>query len=372
MTRAATYSPLAQKLLATRGPVASVYYDDSHDTQDAAERLEVLERDVARELEQQGAPQPLIASVTRAMNERPATEHRSGRALIVSLDGVAVDEHLVVPPVTPVIRASELPYVIPLVENGSVSGPYMVAAVDQVGADLTRYQGKSTFSETVVGEGFPVHKAASAGLNAWGDSQHRVEEEVRKNLRAVADRLTAEMDGHPLDFIVLVGQERVRAELVSELPHRVAERIVQPGVGSRQTGVDRVVRVAVAHELNNRRSIHSGRIMDRYGAEEGRGSGLAVAGLAAVTAALRERSVATLIIGQMHDETVLAGDDLTLPGSDPDTLSDFGIAPTQTLRADEALPYAALAIGADLVCAPEHLRLTDGVGALLRHAPTQG
>lgn len=372
MTSAATYSPLAHKLLAIRGPVASVYYDDSHDTQDAAERLGVLERDVARELEQQGAPQALVASVTRAMNERPATEHRSGRGLIVGPDGVAVDEHLVVPPVTPVIRASELPYVVPLVENGSVSGPYLVVVVDQVGADLTRYQGKSTFSETVVGEGFPVHKAASAGLNAWGDSQHRVEEEVRKNLRAVAERLTAEMDDHSLDFIVLIGQDRVRAELVSELPHRVADRVVQPGVGSRQTGVDRVVRVAVGQELNNRRNVHSGRILEQYDAEVGRGSGLAVAGLAAVTAALRDRSVATLIIGQMHDETVLAGDDLTLLGSDPETLSDFGIAPTHTLRADEALPYAALAIGADLVCAPEHLQLTDGVGALLRHAPIQG
>ena len=372
MTSTASYSPLAHTLLATRGPVASVYYDDPHDTQDAAERLAVLERDVARELEQQGAPHPLIAAVTRAMNERPATEHRGGRALIVGLDGVAVDEHLVVPPVTPVVRASELPYVVPLVENGSVSGPYLVVAVDQVGADLTRYQGKSSFFETVVGEGFPVHKAASAGLNAWGDSQHRVEEAVRKNLRAVADRLTGEVDGHELDFIVLIGQERVRAELVSELPHRVAERIVQPGVGSRPTGVDSAVRVAIAHELNNRRNVHSDRIMAQYDAEDGRGSGRAVAGLAAVTAALRERSVATLIIGQMHDETVLAGDDLTLPGSDPDTLSDFGIAPTQTLRADEALPYAAMAIGADLVCAPERLRLSDGVGALLRHAPTQG
>ncbi|AKK30461.1 hypothetical protein AB431_12155 [Mycobacterium sp. EPa45] len=365
------YSPLAHRLLAARSPLASVYYDDSHDTQDAAERLHVIERDVARELEQRGAPLTLISSVTRAMNEQPAGEQRSGRALVVGLQGTVIDEHLVVAPVTPLVRFSQLPYIVPLVEYGAVWGPYMVVAVDQVGADLTRYHGKSTTSETIVGEGFPVHKAAAAGLNAWGDSQHRVEEAVRKNVRAVGDRLTREMDRDPVDFIVLIGQDRVRAELVSVLPHRVAERTVQPGVGSRQNGVDRAVRAAIAQELNKRRSIKTGRAVDQYQAETGRGSGLAVAGLAAVTAALRDRAVTTLLIGRMHDETVLAGDDLTLPGPDPETLSDFAIAPTRTLRADEALPFSAMAIGADLVCAPDDLRLADGVGALVRYASAQ-
>ncbi len=368
MTNVTTYSPVAQHLLAAKGPFASVYYADTHDEPDAAFRMELLWQDIARELERQGAHPALIGPLEQAFQARPAAEH-GGRGLICGDGEVLVDECLTNAPVTPVVRVSTLPYIVPIIDFGPISGALMVLAIDQVGADFTRYRGESTVCETIEAGGYPVHKAAAAGLNAWGDSQHRVEEEVRKNVRAVADHLTHELDREAVDFVLVIGQDRVRAELLSALPERVAARVAQPGTGSRHTGIDDAVHRAIAGEFQARRRQIAQQVADQYLAATGQRSGRAVTGLDAVSAALRENAVTALIIGQMSDETVLAGDDLTAIALDADTLSSFGIAPARTLRADEALPFAAMALGADLVPAAAGLQLADGVGALLRYVP---
>jgi hypothetical protein len=44
-----------RQLLATRAPFASVYFEDSHDTQDAAAQLELKWRAVREQLVEQGA-----------------------------------------------------------------------------------------------------------------------------------------------------------------------------------------------------------------------------------------------------------------------------------------------------------------------------
>jgi peptide chain release factor subunit 1 len=49
-------------------------------------------------------------------------------------------------------------------------------------------------------------------------------------------------------------------------------------------------------------------------------------------------------------------------------LSELGVAPTRTLRADEALPMLAVATDAVLVRTDERITPADGVGAILRYA----
>ncbi len=51
-------------------------------------------------------------------------------------------------------------------------------------------------------------------------------------------------------------------------------------------------------------------------------------------------------------------------------LSEQGAAPAKTLRADEALPLFAVSVGASLLYAEERIAPADGVGAVLRYAPT--
>lgn len=111
-------------------------------------------------------------------------------------------------------------------------------------------------------------------------------------------------------------------------------------------------------------------IADRLDAEIGRGSGLAADGLAAVCAALRQGDVDTLIVGDLGDATVVTGAALTTVVPDADTLSDFGEPVMRIARADEALPFSAIAMGAKLVRASARVAPTDGVAALLRYVAT--
>lgn len=168
----------------------------------------------------------------------------------------------------------------------------------------------------------------------------------------------------------MVGQDRSRAELIADLPERVTARVVDLPVGARNTGVDDEVRHAIEAEFERRRIAVSREAAERFRAEKGRRSGLAVEGLASVCAALREGAVETLIIGDLGDETVVAGDDLMTIATNADVLSEHGAAPRRTLRADEALPFVAITVDASLVRAAEPLDPADGIAALLRYPPT--
>ena len=89
--------------------------------------------------------------------------------------------------------------------------------------------------------------------------------------------------------------------------------------------------------------------------------------------ALRNGEVETLIIGDLGDATVFDGGDaaggLATIAPTAENLSELGLAPERTLRADEALPVAAVLTGADLVRIDERVAPRDGIGAVLRYAP---
>jgi hypothetical protein len=108
----------------------------------------------------------------------------------------------------------------------------------------------------------------------------------------------------------------------------------------------------------------------RFEAEIGRDSGFAAEGLAAVCAALREGDVDTLIVGELGDATVVSGKALTAVATDADVLSELGEPVERVARADEALPFTAIAVGASLVRVDSRIAPADGVGALLRYVAT--
>ncbi|HVQ99108.1 MAG TPA: hypothetical protein VMS16_09960, partial [Mycobacterium sp.] len=183
-----------RQLLTTKGPFASVYFDDSHDTEDAETQLDLKWRALREQLTELGADQSVVAAVEDAVkNSRPPVG-RSGRGVIAGSDGVALNEHLLHPPALAVARLSELPYLVPIIEHGCDYPAYVLAAVDHTGADITLHRSGGVASETVDGGGYPVHKAAGAENAGYGDPQQRTDEAVRKNLRAVADRITEIVD----------------------------------------------------------------------------------------------------------------------------------------------------------------------------------
>ncbi|EID10525.1 hypothetical protein MXEN_17904 [Mycobacterium xenopi RIVM700367] len=100
--------------------------------------------------------------------------------------------------------------------------------------------------------------------------------------------------------------------------------------------------------------------------------GLAAEGLAGVCRALRSGDVDTLIVGELGDATVVTGEARTTVAPDPDTLSELGEPMERVARADEALPFAAIAIDASLVRADNRIAPVDGIGALLRYVMASG
>jgi hypothetical protein len=275
---------------------------------------------------------------------------------------------LIRPTASPVVRVSTLPYIVPVVEHGVDHPTYVVVAVDHAGGDISLHRDGNATSDAVDGGGYPVHKAHGAETPGFGDPQPRAEEARRKNIRAVADRLTSVVDDAAPEVVFVVGEVQSRTDLVAELPERVASRAVQLRVGARHSGRnDAELRDAIDQEFQLRRVAAIDEATERFQAEIGRGSGLATEGLAGVTAALRAGAVETLIIGDIGDATVVAGDDIATVAPNPNVLSELGTPATQTLRADEALPMVAISTGATLVRTDERIAPTDGVGAILRY-----
>ncbi|GAB3025795.1 baeRF2 domain-containing protein [Mycobacterium bourgelatii] len=332
-----------RKLLTTPGPFASVYFDDSHDSHDAAAQLDLKWRAVREELEKQGAGKSVTSEIEQAVMDLRPPIGRSGRAVVAGPTGVLINEHLARPTAATVVRLSELPYLVPILELGLEQPNYLLAIVDHTGADLTVRDGNGVRSETVDGGGYPVHKAAGPETAGYGDPQPRTDEAGRKNIRAVADRIAELVDRTGAEALFVVGEVRSRSDLLA-IESWFARRQLQ------------VIDHAAA----------------RFSAEIGRQSGLATEGLDGVCSALRQGAVETLIIGEIGDAIVVTDEELTHIAPNANVLSEQGAAPAKTLRADEALPLFAVAVGASLVRTDERISPSDGVAAVLRYAPTLG
>lgn len=360
-----------RQLVAAQGPFASVYFDDSHDTEDAAAQLDIKWRALRAELEKQGVGKSTVEGLERAVLGAPPPVGQSGRAIIAGADGILIDEHLIRPAPATVVRVSDLPYIVPVVEHGDEHPVYAVVSVDHHGADIRMHRRGEDTTSTVDGGGYPVHKAASAETPGYGDPQQRTDEQSRKNIRAVADSITKLVDDEGLDIIFIVGEVSSRSDLLAELPERSAGRAVALEVGARDSGPhDAELAQAVEGELLKRRLATMDDAAQRFSAELGRQSGLAAEGLDAVCSALRQGAVDTLIVGEIGDATVVANEDGTVIAPNANVLSEQGAAPSRTLRADEALPLAAVSVGAALVRVDERIAPKDGVAAVLRFAPS--
>jgi hypothetical protein len=356
-----------QTLRTSHGPYGSVYFDDSHNTEDAAAQLELKWRALREQLEQQGAEPALTESIEQAVIGSRPPVGRSGRAVIASAEGVLVNEHLI-RPAGPVVRVSPLPYIVPVVEHGVDAPVYVVAIVDHDGADITLWRDGTAVFDTVDGDAYPVHKASSAESPGYGDPQRTAEEARKQNIRAVTDRLAKLVDDASPEFVFVVGEVQSRSDLIADLPERVTCRVVELHVGARHSGFDDD---ALHHEIEQvfqrRRVAVIDDAAQRFSAEMGRGSGLATEGLDGVTAALRAGAVDTLIIGDLSDATVVADDEISVIAPNPNVLSELGAAPARTLRADEALPMAAIATDASLVRTDERISPREGIAAILRY-----
>lgn len=356
----------------TRGtPFASVYYDNTHATEDATKVLELTWRELKEHLEEHGADAATITALERAVADQHPPVGTRGRTLIASGGTILVDRTLGEPPPRPVARWSTFPYLVPLVAHAPPAVPHVVASVDKVGAEVTSFDSTGAVADqhTVLGAEHPVHEAGTnAGLPRRHDREH-VQETVKQNIHLVADDVTTAADKYNAELIVISGEVKGRRALRDALPDRLREHTVDVGAGGRTQAkyvdsLDDEVDALVTDREQRRVAAHA----DQFRAELSSGeNGLAVQGLERVCAALREANAAALLIGGEDDQQVYTGADPIEIATDPDVLNQLGITVVEGNRADEALPLAAIAVGADLLAVGDDLALEDGFAVLLRH-----
>ena len=350
-----------RQLLDTPGPFASVYFADSEDTEDMGAQLDLNWRALREELEQQGADESVTAEIEYAVMDLRPPIGRGGRVVVAGATGVVLNQHLVRPAAEPVVRVSELPYIVPILEHGFEHSHYLLVVVDPTGAFITTHTDVTRRSETVESDGCPARGAPGAETDGYGDP----------TLRAVADRVSELVHDASFDAVFVVGDAGARSDLLAALPEPDRERATSLPIGVRRGGYDfeEIQRAIDATLLRQRLSVIDS-ATERFNAEVGLQSGLAAEGLGAVCSALRQGTVDTMIIGEIDGATVVADEGLTTIAPNADVLSEQGAAPAKTLRADEALPLLAISVGASLVRTDERIAPADGIAAVLRYAPT--
>ncbi|MFI6871725.1 hypothetical protein [Nocardia sp. NPDC050406] len=357
------------------GPFASVYFDSTADSEDAARRLELRCRELREKLSAAGASERMLGALGIALAAGPPDRERCGRALLSDQATVLVDDTLPEPPQQEIVRVSPLPYLLPLLEQRSRRAPHVVATVDPVGADLRGVNGYGdTLTRTVCGIGHPVHRARHD--RAHRATPRRTQDVLRHNVRTMAREVSGLADRVGAVTVMLAGTPEVRSAVHAALATHYAEsgtdttgpsptqrRIIEldgtghgPDNGELNTQIDKIVAETT--------QLWRADLLARYTATRARADGLATAGLPDTAAALRESAVAQLFVdgAALDDRQILVGDGHTQVATSAHELT----GPAELRRADEAVPVAAIAGDSDIVPVDGELTLPDGVGALLR------
>jgi len=355
-------SAVLHDVLAATGPFASVYFDGSRDTEDAAKEVELRWRAARKMLTE--ADERTLGALDDAVRTGEPAVGRAGRFLIAADGTVLVDEYLAEVPALPVARVSARPYLVPLATQAPPRVPHVVVQVDKTGADLRAVNADGEVLEeyTVDGQGKPVHKVGGGGWSHRNIQAH-AEETVKHNIARVAAETAQLGQRTGARLIVLAGDVEPRTMLRRAVPPACAQIAVELDSGRGAWGaLDDDVTGLVAERWRG----EQGAVLERFRAELGR-RGLAVQGLQQTAEALREANVVALVISDpaIGDRTMWAGEQPQLVAVEPAELDVFGATERIEARADEVLPAAAVAVGAELMA--DDKQLGDGVGALLRH-----
>lgn len=349
------------------GPFVSVYSTDPHTTADAQTRRELEGRRVRTELVEAGAPTGLADEVCAALADPVSTDPHAGRVLIAGADGILIDRPLPLRPEASAVRYSPRPYLAPLARLTAVHPHRITVLVDAAGADVcvTGPVDETIDTITVTGEADRIHKVDSSFNREYHDVPASAEESRRQNHRQIAEAVSSIAARWPGAPILLGGEDRSIAAVVDALEPAVAARVHTTDAGARDTGAESAELKQVRHaRLKDDLAARIDHAAERFTQAEA--GGLAVHGLHSVTAALRTGNVETLLIGPPTDARVWLGPHGMIGAGRAEVSTDPEAEATDC-GADEAVPYTALTVGADLVAMDERVTLHEGFGAILRH-----
>jgi len=192
------------------------------------------------------------------------------------------------PPADLQARVSTLPYLLPVVRRSTALVPHVLVVVDRTGADLKAVDRKGDVHEpeAVAGADEPLHKVREGGWSHYS-MQHRMEEQVHRTMKAVADAVGRLVERVGARVVLVAGEVQARTALAAALPRHVADQVVLLESGGRAAGMDQAPVEDEAQAVLDRVAAedHDAQL-DRFRIES---NGLAVQGIEAVVEALRER-----------------------------------------------------------------------------------
>ncbi|WP_324784613.1 hypothetical protein [Streptomyces sp. H51] len=353
------------------GPFASVYLDTSRDAalEDPHAAVRLRWRRLRDALESEGADRDSVAAVAGTVGSDMDVPGTHGQAVFTAHGRLALLDELPAPPARDTAHFGTLPDTMPLIVQHAPGIPYLAVHVHYGGRHSTDATGT-------------VRIEAEAG--AWPLTKvtpgHRLDEEIPvADWARAAGEVGRELEGHArridVETVVVAGDVWARGILVNRLPAALRGQVTTvTGVGESEAG-----RALLEHRLESlfegRMAAHDRALLDALLAERAR-DGASAEGLAPAVSALQRGKVKALFLND-HPESPLRLWVGPKPGQlalAEQELRSYGIREVSEERADTALARAVVGTRAELVVVPEQeLRLSEGVGVLLRYAePASG
>jgi hypothetical protein len=356
-------------LYARPGPWASIYLDASRDTEDAAAAIELRWRALRQRLIEQGAERTTVDALDLALRRHEPWPGEYGLAAFATDGAVVHTEYLPAPPRKDLANFGPIPHTMPLVAQRGEQVAWVRVHADRTGADVDAVSAGGVPRRAHVRgrETFPIRKVQPG---AWSQSRFQREAEMawHRNAGDSANATADLAEAVGAEVIVVAGDERARAALATQLPERWQDRMVLTDAGprSRAAGAepDRLDEVTV-QAIAEVAAEHTRTALDRFGMQEGVGSGLDAA-----VEALARRQVDTLLIADDPSSTdqLWVGPDPTDVATESEHLTALAVPDPVPVRADAALVRALVGGDAGLVLiGPDEAPDPDGVGVVLRY-----
>jgi hypothetical protein len=362
-----------QPVLAAAGPFATVCADVTHTTENADTELDLKVRAVAEQLEQQGAPGPVVEAVRGRLlegNEGGEAGTLRGRAVVVASDGsVVLDQPLADVPRRPLAEWSPQPDLLPVLRQLPGRVPHIVALVDRTGADITvsAVPGQPIEEKEVAGDTFQIRKFQGGGW-AHHRYQHNAENKWVHNADEVAASIGSMVRRLGPRFVLVAGDVRARQILTDRASDPWKDLVVSIDEGGRAAGADRApVERREAELVAEHEAREDAELLEKLDAASAHG--LSLTGTPSVVDALRKGQVETLLLAdQPDDEELLVGGSPLELGVDQGDMQALGVQEAHSLPGDRALLAAAVASSAGVVVLPRSAMPGDiPVAAILRY-----
>ncbi|MEU6131769.1 hypothetical protein ABZ805_21560 [Saccharopolyspora sp. NPDC047091] len=364
-----------QDVYGYQGPFATVYLDTSADAEDAAKAVQLRWRSARERLADAGADEATLRALDETVDRHEYRIGHRGQVLVATAGEVVFGEELPQPPDDASddekVHFGTLPHLLPYLRLRASRIPHVVALVDHVDAELTVVAaGAEPRTRRVQGGDHPVHKAP-AGADELNEQrfQNKVEEQWLRNAKDAAEEIGKQAMRIGAELVVLAGDPQQRKLVHDNLPGGVRERTAQTDAGHLDQGDSAEgLRGEVAETVDAAVSAHVDEAVREFEQQRGRDE-RAAEGWTAVLAALQRGQVRTVLWGSPESVSWLhVGPVPNQVALHERELTDMGVSSPGSAPASAAVVWSAAGTDADLVLVdPDEVKLTDGIGAVLRY-----